>query len=202
MTNEEIIAELRQIANASLTLIEKISLAAPKPGNIRKLCWGSRVSLQFKASVIWIEEELGLNADYLMACMAFETGLEFKSNTRNPASSATGLIQFMRATALRLGTTVEQLAKMTEVEQLNYVYKYFRAFGADLSKWDLADTYMAILLPVMIGKDIESEMKWSEAAYKVNRGLDLNKDGKITKAEAAKKVQNMYDLGMRPENMG
>ena len=203
MTTEDQIKKLREIANSALEMIEQLSLAPP-PTEVtkRKICGGARIPPDFKASVLWIEQELGLDADNLMACMAFETGLEFKASTRNPASSASGLIQFMRATALRLGTTIEKMRRMTEVEQLNYVYKYFAAFGKDLSHWKLADTYMAILLPVMIGKDLDDEMKWSQAAYRVNKGLDLDRDGVITKAEAASKVQNMYDLGMKEENMG
>lgn len=173
----------------------------PITGAKRKLPWGAKVSADFRDSVLWIEENLKLRADYLMACMAFETGVTFSPSKKNPASSATGLIQFMEATARNLGTTTAALAQMTAVKQLSYVYKYFRAFGPDLSDWDLADTYMAILLPSMIGKPLDAEMNWSQGAYRVNKGLDTDKDGKVTKREAYRKVLQMYELGSQPENM-
>ena len=45
------------------------------------------------------------NPDFLLACMAFESGMSFCSSIRNAASGATGLIQFMPSTARGLGTT-------------------------------------------------------------------------------------------------
>src|SRR5690349_113325 len=77
------------------------------------LCWGAKVSADFRASVLWIEEQGVVKADWLMACMAFETGLTFSPSVRNPASSATGLIQFMDATAKGLDTTTQALAKLS-----------------------------------------------------------------------------------------
>ena len=194
----EIVASL-QTAIASLA--PPTPNPIPVPGAPGPICWGAKVSADFRASVLWIEGELKLKANYLMACMAFETGLTFSPSKRNPASSATGLIQFMSYTAEKLGTTTTKLAQMSAVRQLAYVYRYFKGCGTDLSSWDLADTYMAILLPSMIGKPLDTAMNWNEAAYKVNRGLDLDHSGMVTKREAYNKVKALYDLGMRPENM-
>lgn len=169
----------------------------------RQICWGSKVSKTFKARVLWIEQKLGLNADYLMACMAFETGLTFSASVRNAAgSSGTGLIQFMEFTASKLGTTTKALAKMSAEDQLNYVYKYFRQFGTDLSRWSLEDVYMAILYPKAIGQPLSWKFPWAQTSlsYKQNRGLDKNKDGMVTKAEASAGVQKMLKEGM--ERMG
>lgn len=193
---------------ASLTqFVASLPAPQPKPPEERQagapgpICWGAKVSSDFRASVLWIEGQLGLKANFLMPCMAFETGLTFSPSKKNPASSATGLIQFMDATAAQLKTTTAALALMSPVQQLGYVYKYFKAFGGDLSAWDLADTYMAILLPNMIGEPLDAEMKWSSRAYAANKGLDLDKDGNITKREAVKRVFDLYKLGMQPENM-
>lgn len=206
MEPEVILDELKEIADRVQGLIAQLQAT---PSNereeavvlsARKLLWGAKVSLQFRASVIWIEEQLGLDADDLMCCMAFETGQTFSPSVKNAAgSSGTGLIQFMRATALGMGTTVEALAKLTAVQQLSYVYKYFRAFGSDLSKWELADIYMAILYPKAIGKPLDWPMPWEygKIAYKQNAGLDLNKDHVITKREAAAGVYRMRELGER-----
>jgi hypothetical protein len=194
--------EVRTDLDASINRLTQLLAAEPAEDQVGpKLVWGAKVSADFRASVRWIEKELGLNANYLMACMAFETGVTFSPSKRNPASSASGLIQFMRATAIGLGTTVEALRQMTAVRQLAYVYKYFKAFGKDLSGWDLADTYMAILLPSMIGKPLDAPMNWSSGAYQVNKGLDADRSGVVTKREAYEKVRAMFVLGSQPENM-
>lgn len=166
----------------------------------RKILWGDKVSPTFRERVLWIEQDLGLNADNLMACMAFETGQKFAADVRNLAgSSGTGLIQFMAYTATKLGTSTAALAKMTAEDQLNYVWKYFRQFGEDLSAWSLEDTYMAILYPAAIGKPLSWTFPWDRSglAYRQNRGLDKNKDGKVTKAEACAGVYRMRDLGKK-----
>jgi hypothetical protein len=50
---------------------------------------------------------------------------------------------------------------------------------------------MAILWPAAVGKSNDYVLFSSPSkAYEQNKGLDLNKDGNITKAEAAAKVRN------------
>lgn len=178
----------------------------------RKIAWGKKVDAGFKSSVLWIEEQLGLNADYLMSCMAFETGQTFSPSIKNKNSSATGLIQFMDATVAAMvlrrpslrnvAANTHELAELTAQQQLSFVYYYFEAFGRDLSHWSLEDTYMAILLPSMIGKPLSAKMKWSNNAYAVNRGLDINKNGVITKAEATTYVRQLYSIGMSSTWLG
>lgn len=169
----------------------------------RRVCWGRKgleLHSQFLEGVLWIESELGINPDYLMACMMFESGLDPKA--RNPQSSASGLIQFMSQTAKELGTTIEKIREMDAMTQLSYVYKYFRRFGTELHNWDLGDVYMAILWPKAIGKPANYHLfTQGEAAYKVNAGLDANKDGFITKLEASARVLKLYYQGLNKENM-
>jgi len=159
---------------------------------------------QFIEGVLWIEDDLGIDADDLMSCMAFETGRKFRSNTRSPVSSATGLIQFMRATALKMGTTVEALAAMPEIKQLSYVHRYFKetiAWAGPLK--DIADVYMAILYPKAIGKPMSFPLfVRGDANYTPNAGLDANRDAQVSKAEAASKVMAMLAEGLRPGNVG
>lgn len=177
--------------------------AAALPVDGRRISWGGKVSRQFKAGVLWIEEKINLNADHLMDCMAFETDGTFNPAIKNYAgSSGTGLIQFMRATAIGLGTSVEALAKMDAVTQLSYVYKYFRQFRSDFSGLTLEDIYMHILYPKAVGKPNSWAMPWKygSLAYKQNSGLDADKDRVITKAEASAGVRRMAVLGRN--NMG
>jgi hypothetical protein len=141
-------------------------------------------------------------ADWLMACMAWETGETFSPSVRNGAGSgAIGLIQFMPATARALGTTSEQLALQTAENQLLYVERYFLPYKGRLNT--LSDVYMAILWPAAIGKP-EKALLWDAATrpttYRQNAGLDINKDWRITKEEAASKVVKKLRKGLLPEN--
>jgi hypothetical protein len=53
----------------------------------QKICWGAKVSKDFKAKVIEICKNLGVAPDYLMACMAFESGETFSPSIQNAAGS-------------------------------------------------------------------------------------------------------------------
>ncbi len=168
------------------------------------MAWGARVSPMFRDRVRAMARNLGGRAtpsDY-MACMAWEGGESFSPSVRNMAGSgATGLIQFMPATAKELGTTTDALARMTALEQLEWVERYFRPFAGRLNS--LADLYMAILWPRGVGQPLDYVL-WDKATrpttYRQNAGLDGNGDGRITKREAVAKVQAKLEKGLLPEN--
>lgn len=172
-----------------------------------ELAWGAKVSQTFKERIIWIADSLLMpkdGANWLMACIAWESGESFSASVRNMAGSgATGLIQFMPATAKQLGITTEALALMSAEDQLNYVYKYFQPYKGKLLK--LSDVYMAILWPKAIGASDTSTL-WSSngmpTTYRQNSGLDINKDGTITKAEATAKVKGKLDKGLTLQYLG
>ena len=157
---------------------------------------GEYVTSEFKAKVVEICDKLQMNPDDLMAIMAFESG--GIDPTARCFSGATGLIQFMPSTAESLGTTTDALSKMSATEQLDYVYKYFKPYTGKIDS--IYDAYMVVLLPIAVGKDnsfIIGEQNSTEHLsksltkgkfYEQNSGLDINRDGIITKEEAAKKV--------------
>ena len=166
------------------------------------LAWGGKVEASFKLKVLQIADFLQAPADFPMAAMAFESGESFSPAIKNAAGSgAVGLIQFMPSTAKGLGTTTELLAKMTATEQLDYVQKYFLPQKGRLH--DLEDVYMTILYPAAIGKETDSALFTSPSTvYKQNKGLDADKDGKVTIREAAAKVRAMFHKGLQPGNLG
>ncbi len=99
-----------------------------------------------------------------------------------------GLIQFLETTATGLGTTTSKLANMSEVEQLEYVEKYFMPYSGKIET--IEDIYMAIIYPKAIGKSNDYVLfSSSSSSYITNKGLDKNMDGSITKEEAAAKVK-------------
>lgn len=167
------------------------------------LAWGRRVSAEFRRRVREIAADLDFDPNHLMAVMAFETARTFRADVRNGAGSgATGLIQFMPATAKSMGTTVEALAKMSPEQQLEYVRLYFKPYAGKLKT--LADVYMAVLWPVAVDKP-DDYVLWTKdtrpTTYRQNAGLDGNKDGAITKGEAARLVETLLIEGHLPDNL-
>ena len=180
------------------------------PNNIFSQCgqiaWGAKVSPEFKAKVIKICENLDIEPDHLMTCMAFETGETFSPKEKNKAgSSGTGLIQFMEATAKSvLGTSTKALAAMSDIQQLDYVEKYFKYIQRSHKQLNtLESVYFAILDSSGIGKNDDAVMfKGGTKAYEGNKGLDKNKDNKITVGEVATKIRQMYQKGLQQGYLG
>lgn len=172
------------------------SVSTPENG---KLIWGARVSEAFRAKVIGIAGGLSFDPNWLMAVMGFETGFTFSPSVRNPGSSATGLIQFIQPTAIGLGTTTARLSRMTAVEQLDYVQKYYDAIPASRVR-NLGDAYLAVLFPPGIGRP-DSYVMWQrdtgpyQREYAANSGLDRENKGYITRGDAVSVVNNSYREG-------
>jgi hypothetical protein len=162
---------------------------------------GEYVTPEFEAKVIEICKKLQMNPDDLMAIMAFESdGID--PTAVNPISGATGLIQFMPSTARGLGTSTEALAKMSAIEQLDYVYKYFEPYTGKIH--NISDAYMVVFMPVAVGEDDDfvlgiegSNQKLAGLnmgkVYEQNRVLDSGDNHKITKGDAAQLVINKRD---------
>lgn len=166
------------------------------------IAWGAHVSAAFRRKVIAIAGRLAMDPNHLMAIMAFETGRSFDpSETNDAGSGATGLIQFMPATARALGTSTANLARMNAIDQLDYVEAYLAPYAGRMK--DLPSAYMAVLYPRAVDKAPGYVLfRKGSKAYKLNRGLDLNGDGQVTKAEAAAKVAALLAEGLRPGLIG
>lgn len=210
-----LVAAIDGVTGSMEDIPENVPAATPAPaptpvaeGGRPPLAWGAKVSQVFRDRVWWISDTLTaaqgqlFDANNLMACMAWESGETFSASVKNMAGSgATGLIQFMPTTAKDLGTTTAKLAAMTAEDQLNFVYKYFlaaiKARGAVVT---LEDVYMTILWPAAVGKPNSYPLfiKASQpTAYRQNSGLDTDKDGTVTKFEAAAKVRDKLTKGLQ-----
>lgn len=140
----------------------------------------------FGNKVIDIASKLDTIPHNLMVVMNNESGL--RADIKNPTSSASGLIQFMEATAKGLGTTTAELRKMSNVAQLDYVYKYLKPFAGKLKS--ASDVYLSIFYPLALYKD--DNWEFPEWAVKANKIFDINKDGHLTKKEFRTYVNNKY----------
>lgn len=180
--------------------------ASPAPPVIPMypLAWGRLVDDAFRQRVREIAYKLRWDANWLMDIMAFESAKTFSPSIRNAAGSgAVGLIQIIKNVAIGLGTTLDQLAAMTALKQLDYVEKYLLPYS--LRVHSLEDAYMAVLYPKAIGKPNDfvlfADDPVGHRAYFENRGLDYNADHKITKTEATQRVGELLIEGLKPENI-
>lgn len=121
-------------------------------------------SSEIAEDIVSLGNDLGVNPMFVADLIYFES--KFDPAAKNLAGSgATGLIQFMPSQAKALGTTTEELAKMTSKEQMKYVKKYFSAdnLGAGNLK-KLRDNptrqnlNMAVFYPKGIGQDPSTEL--------------------------------------------
>jgi hypothetical protein len=122
------------------------------------------IDQDFASSIESLGNDLGVDPMYLANTMYAESTLD--PSVKNKAGSgATGLIQFMPQTAANLGTTTDELSRMTPVEQMEYVRRYFsadnlgagrlRALRNDPSQHNVN---MAVFLPSMIGKPVDTQI--------------------------------------------
>ena len=154
----------------------------------------------FENKVRAVAQTLGINPDWLMMVMWNESRLNAQAVNKQPGDSsdpltrtstrATGLIQFMPDTALRLGTTTKALYMMNAIDQLNYVYKYFKPWTGKVKSY--FDLYLVTFFPDAVGKPDDHVLQTSKLSAsliaKQNPFFDVNKDGKLTVGEVKRRM--------------
>lgn len=158
-----------------------------------------------------------LNANYidLLAFMYNESAGTFDPAIQGPQLSQgrpVGLIQFLPSTAIGLGTTVEALAQLSRVDQMDWVLKYYNyfKFTTKAPTPKLQDLYLCTFWPAAIGKpDNYVVAPPNSTVAQQNRGLQAS-DGSITcssvGAAAAKNLpiiqQALANAGSAPAQSG
>lgn len=137
----------------------------------------------FIAKVIMIASQLGIKPAWLMLTMRIETAGTFRASIQNSLSKATGLIQFMPSTAVGLDTTIQDLEKMSNVQQLDYVYKYLKIYASKMKSYE--DVYLSVFYPAAVGKpddyvfgttpQMRKAIAVQNACYDVDKDLDVTK---------------------------
>ena len=149
----------------------------------------------FTDKVQQVSWRLGIPAEWLMSVMHSES--RFDAVVKNyKGSGATGLIQFMPATAKDYGVTVAELGRMNHVEQLDYVFAYLDGKRRQYGEYgSLTELYLAILYPKALTDKTDYcfalYMKPSKA-YVQNSGLDENKDGSVTVLDIDQRMKRKY----------
>lgn len=181
LESQKYMEAMKQLQQANSTTLSNFNYNWMKSEN---------VTYEFLDKVVDISERLEVSPDDLMAVMAFESG--FDPQCVNGSSGASGLIQFTEISLDEINRTTgksytkEDILSMDALEQLDVVYLHCKGNG-DIST--LSDLYMSVLCPAAVGKDDDYCLySIGTQAYEANKGLDLNGDGRITKAEATQMV--------------
>jgi len=144
--------------------------------------------------------KLEINPNWLMMVMWSESRLKAQAvnkqagDSTNPAvraaNRAVGLIQFMPDTAKNLGTTTQKLYAMSAIDQLHFVYAYFKPWTGKIHSY--FDLYLITFFPIAVGKPDEYILETTKLAAskiaKQNPFFDMNKDGKLTVGEIKRKM--------------
>jgi peptidoglycan hydrolase-like protein with peptidoglycan-binding domain len=155
---------------------------AAQPGQYERLAT-QRLGAAFVGQARQVAQRLGVSPEGLFAMMNNESGLNPRAV--NGGSGATGLIQFMPATARALGTTTAALRNMSATDQLKYVEKYFQPYKGKIH--NATDLYIATFYPAALGKPdswvMGGQNGTAGAVARANPIFDLNRDGRITAGE-------------------
>jgi len=148
------------------------------------------LSADKQKSISRVAKNIGVDENDLASIISFETAGTFSTKSKNPGSSATGLIQFMGKGATKrggyndgsyYGMSRDQFSSLSFDEQMKYVEKYYKDRGFDgTKKRSLADAYT-----VVSGYGY----KRGSEAYELNRAWDTDGNGVIDKGEAVRAPQ-------------
>lgn len=156
---------------------------------------GGSIDAAFQKKLEEVAKRLKVKPSDLLGIMKHESGL--KASAVNPYTGATGLIQFMPATAKRMGTSVEALKNMSALEQLDYVEKFYKPVAGKAK--DIGDLYMFTFLPAAVGKpdDFVLGARGSNdklfginknALYTQNKGFDKDNKGYYTVGDVKARI--------------
>lgn len=171
---------------------------APKEFNksqykpIYSTLYGKHLNRAFLEKVKQVAKNINCDYEDLLAVMNSESGLNPAIPHRNSKGekTAVGLIQFTKNGAIAelnksygMDLTIEKIEKMSAIEQLDLVEKYYKIatkkFGG--KKLTAADLYAVTYVPAFATRDILTRK--GDGYYEGNEGLDENKDGFITKED-------------------
>lgn len=150
----------------------------------------------FLAKVEAWAKKRGYDPNWLMQVMYNESGLNHRIVN---SIGAAGLIQFLPSTAKSLGTTTTALINMSNVDQLDYVFKYLDMYRGKI--YSFIDMYFAVFFPLAIGKPMDWVFKTASIAgstiARQNPSFDLNKDGTLTVREVQQAMLNKVPAAFR-----
>ena len=155
----------------------------------------------FLTAIRQLAAKRGINEAQLLGLIASESS--FNPTAVNKDTGAAGLIQFMPEVAEALGTSQEEILKMSRAEQVALMDQYFEMNNLPNNP-TAGQLKTNVLMPSYTNQDDSFELMTrhkqftdGEAGnpntFKVNQGLDYNKDGFVTVGEAGQSITNKMD---------
>lgn len=142
----------------------------------------------FIAKVKKVSSNLGIDPNWLMVVMKNESGI---SPTEPNPIGCVGLIQFCSTTPAHLGTSKSALLSMSNVQQLDYVEKFYKPKAGKYD--DFTDLYLYAFLPIMFDEPDSKVIpeKYYSANNLINRA-DFDKDKKVTVGEWRRATRALF----------
>lgn len=155
----------------------------------------SKLSESNQIKVIEVAANLGINPNWLLAVIYFETAKSFSPSKTNSIGSV-GLIQFTRDKSGVAYKTINgkkyaltDIGKMDFNTQMDLVFEYFKEVKKTTGKSlnSFLDVYFAVFFPRALNQSstyiLQTGSLTASLIAKQNPIFDINKDGKITKSE-------------------
>jgi len=143
----------------------------------------------FAQKVVQISQNLGIDPNWLMVVMNSESGINHRAKN---SIGCVGLIQFCKESRTALGVSAEQLLAISNVQQLDYVLRYYQLNKVRFK--DATDLYLYTFYPVALIKNWSDSQTFPSNVVAANKGFDMNKDGILTVGEFRNYVRKKQAL--------
>lgn len=149
---------------------------------------------QFLGEVNRVSKVFNIDANDLLGLMQSES--QINAQARNGGTGATGLIQFMPSTARQLGTSTDELSRMSRGQQMRFVEAYFHQVRLPRGA-NAGQLYGAVFLPGRVNQNPLTRS--GEKYYGPNAGLDVDRNGDISQQDLIAKVsKKRQEIGLGP----
>lgn len=152
-----------------------------------------------------IGKDLGIKAEHILAVMQEESGLRPSAGYRDGTNFASGLIQIVDLKGVGFGGTHDEFTKLSAEAQLPYVARFYKPY-ASLGGWNAERLLQVNFVPASLARGRSDYTVVVEKGgtgyngqearfYEINKGLDANRDGKITLSDLKAKLQRAQLAG-------
>ena len=133
-----------------------------------------------------------LKVDPALLLVKFHIESRINPKAKNPDTKASGIFQAMKG-ALPPGMTLTELRKLSATEQLDYYAYYIKPYAKYIREGHIEDLYVANLCPRALIKGHQVLYRKGTPEYEGNKGLDIDKDGRITRKDIRRVIESYLE---------